>query len=412
MKKYIIAGFISIVTIGLILFSTLSLEEIQNYETEKIKHMDLTEVYTFNCILYPKKYQKITLEGADSIKEVYIKTGSFVKKGDILVQLDDSAQNSQYQSAWNTFNQLASTRNDLQTLESVLNEGQNYDTQAIRDILAQNGLTNDEINNIINTLNLSSNSQTSNIELTSLVQSSINSTYQQMQIYQEQIQSRKIVSPFDGTILFIQTDKSGNTNTSDLSYMGISIPSDSLNSMSESSTLNPTSNENFILIADTSGWSSNIKVKERDLLRIKQDMQIYLTSLNTKEIFYTKVENVYSFPDNLGSEEPIYTVTFNIDIKDSKISFGSNLKGEIIINQKQNVLVTPIDSLIYENNETYVNILSPTGTTKSKVITGIQNDYYIEIINGISENDEVITDILKPTKKITTRSWLKKLFKQ
>ena len=76
-----------------------------------------------------------------------------------------------------------------------------------------------------------------------------------------------------------------------------------------------------------------------------------------------------------------------------------NVDGTIILDQVDNALMIPVDSLM-RGNRVYVKDDSvtrqqgnvPAGFKAVEVETGISNDDYVQITSGLSEGDEVYVD--------------------
>lgn len=78
---------------------------------------------------------------------------------------------------------------------------------------------------------------------------------------------------------------------------------------------------------------------------------------------------------------------------------GMNVDGTIILDQVDDALMIPVDSLM-RGNRVYVRDDSvteqkgnvPAGFKAVEVETGISNDDYVQITSGLSEGDEVYVD--------------------
>ncbi len=63
--------------------------------------------------------------------------------------------------------------------------------------------------------------------------------------------------------------------------------------------------------------------------------------------------------------------------------------------EKNNTLFVPTRAVLYEGNNTYVQVLhlinNKEDIEKRKVVVGLQGDENIEIVEGINENDQIVT---------------------
>ena len=69
---------------------------------------------------------------------------------------------------------------------------------------------------------------------------------------------------------------------------------------------------------------------------------------------------------------------------------GKSVSVELILQKREDVILVPRNVVSMYSGESYVQVLED-GIKKERVIeTGIKNAAYIEVINGLSEGEEVI----------------------
>lgn len=86
-----------------------------------------------------------------------------------------------------------------------------------------------------------------------------------------------------------------------------------------------------------------------------------------------------------------YNVKIVFDTQDSRVKSGMSANAVIIINSKTDVLLAP-SSAVKNDGSDYVEILDSFGHPRKKsVIIGASDDTMTEIINGLNEGDEIIT---------------------
>jgi HlyD family secretion protein/macrolide-specific efflux system membrane fusion protein len=70
------------------------------------------------------------------------------------------------------------------------------------------------------------------------------------------------------------------------------------------------------------------------------------------------------------------------------------MDGDAVISLRkvENALTIPIESLHQENDQIYVFVKENNNTNMSKkyVKTGIETDAFVEILEGLSENDQIV----------------------
>ena len=138
-----------------------------------------------------------------------------------------------------------------------------------------------------------------------------------------------------------------------------------------------------------------VDVPESDItkLEIEDKVNITLDAFSSDKIF----EGTITFIDPAATvinEVIYYKVRVNFDELDDKIKSGMTADLIILTNSKENVLAIPSRSIIYREEEKYVNILENGNLLDKLIVTGLKgDDGLIEIISGIKEGDKIVTFI-------------------
>jgi multidrug efflux pump subunit AcrA (membrane-fusion protein) len=111
-----------------------------------------------------------------------------------------------------------------------------------------------------------------------------------------------------------------------------------------------------------------------------------------------------SYPDKIFEGEVYYIADESLDVKEVGITFlcriklyekntplkiGMSTDVEIITAVKKNVLYVPTDCIIEENGENFVYVVKENISRKRKVKTGISNEEFTEIKEGLKEGEIV-----------------------
>ena len=86
-----------------------------------------------------------------------------------------------------------------------------------------------------------------------------------------------------------------------------------------------------------------------------------------------------------------YGVKIGFDIQDETVKSGMSVSASIIIETKQDVLLVTIGAVKASGDSSYVEVMVDGNIAKKNVTTGLSNDTMIEIVEGLSEGDEVVT---------------------
>lgn len=141
----------------------------------------------------------------------------------------------------------------------------------------------------------------------------------------------------------------------------------------------------YITVESTDTLSASLSIDEDDLSDIfaGQDVTLTVSALDNKE-YSGHITNI----GNVGSDGK-FKVTAEFE-NDGYILLGMTGKFDVILEKAEDIIAVPIEAVTKENNQSTVTKINDDGTTeKINVTTGIKNDAYIEIKNGLSEGQKV-----------------------
>ena len=149
------------------------------------------------------------------------------------------------------------------------------------------------------------------------------------------------------------------------------------------------------VIYDLSSLTFEMSIDELDIQKVEVGQAVEVTADAFEgETFTGKVTNV-SLQSSYSNGVTNYPVTGTLD-EAGKLLPGMNVDGTIIIDKAENVLTIPVDSLmrgsrVYVKDDTALSADKgvPAGFRAVEVTTGLTNDQYVEILEGLSEGDEV-----------------------
>jgi HlyD family secretion protein len=139
---------------------------------------------------------------------------------------------------------------------------------------------------------------------------------------------------------------------------------------------------------------AEINLNEIDAAKIKVGQKANLTfdAIENLEITGQVIDI-----DNIGTVSSgvvSYGIKIALDVQDERIKSGMSLSTNIITDLKQDVLSIPASAVKSQGESKYVEILVDGRPQRKTVTTGISNDTTIEITEGLSEGDEVITQTI------------------
>lgn len=100
-----------------------------------------------------------------------------------------------------------------------------------------------------------------------------------------------------------------------------------------------------------------------------------------------------------------YDVTIAFDLQDERIKPGMTVSVEIIANSKQSALIVPNAAIKTQGSSSYVEVLNDQGVPERRSVEiGISNDISTEIVSGLEEGEEVVTQTISGSSATTGQS--------
>lgn len=162
-------------------------------------------------------------------------------------------------------------------------------------------------------------------------------------------------------------------------------------------------------IADLSSKQIMAKVDETDIGNIKVGQDATFTvdtytgrtfTAHVSKISQTDTGNSWDTSSTSSSSSSTsssasviyYYVTLDVDDPDSELLPAMTARVEINTANKPQALVVPISTLKTDANGSYVIVKNPDGSQENRYVqTGIYSDEYVEILDGLSEGEQVVS---------------------
>jgi HlyD family secretion protein len=403
-KKILWAIIISVILLIIIsVMISSKKEKLIEVQTEKVKRQNLTQVVTATGKVQSETKVNISAEVSGEIVELPFKEGDEVKKGDLLVKIKPDAY----------YPQLKQQTAGIKVQES------NLKTQEVN--LRKYQLELNRIKELYNK-GLASTSDLDN------AQANVDATLAQMNTVRAQINQQRaslssveydlskttIYSPMAGTVTQLNNEK------------GEKVLGTSYNIGSQ-----------IMTVSDLSKMEAQVEVSETDvtLISIGDTARIQI------DAFPDRVFNGYVYEiantaksKSAGTQEEVVNFVVKIRIMNDGFDLrpGMSCTVDIEVKKKENVIAVPIQSVTTrdddstkmlktnaENKDTPENLTSNKETKllkkikpkevvfviennvvkKKEVKTGISNDTYIEITEGLEEGIEVVKGSFKAINK-------------
>ena len=171
-------------------------------------------------------------------------------------------------------------------------------------------------------------------------------------------------------------------------------------------------------IADLSRKQIFAKVDETDIgsVRVGQKATFTVDAYNGKtftatvsKISQTDMDNSWNISNSSSSSSSssaaviYYSVTLDVDDPEGLLMPSMTARVEIETANKDSALAVPLSALKTDKNGTYVIVIKDDGTTENRYVeTCIYGDEFVEIINGLSENEKVDVTMVKKSTTATS----------
>lgn len=199
-------------------------------------------------------------------------------------------------------------------------------------------------------------------------QNSTQSLESQVDSLQEQLEACVITAPFDGVITQLPAEV-GNMNS------GMSLAT----------------------VEDLSSYEITSEIDEYDIGKIKVGQRVVIKTNGTgDEELEGKVISIAPRATAGMSQSVTYTVKISVETKNDMLRLDMTAKLSIVLEESKNTLTVPFDALYTDDEgKEYVKVIDGkdanglTATHDVYVTTGIKSDYYVEILKGLKEGEEV-----------------------
>ncbi len=229
-----------------------------------------------------------------------------------------------------------------------------------------------------------------------------------LQTAKDNAAARKVSAPMSGVITSLSvangdsvTGSSGSSSTSSSATSSSSTGSSSSSSSSASSGV--------MTITDPSTYEATVTLSESDISPIKLGQKAVLTFDALPDLTLSgKVTRI----DTVGTDSSgvvSYNVIVTPDVMNSSVKGGMTVSVNIITSEAADVMAVPTSAVKTSGGVKYVQVLQNGQPTDVTVQTGISNDSYTQITNGLSEDQQIVTGSTstsssKSTAATTTRS--------
>ena len=385
-KIIIILGVIAVVAIIVVVNILKSGEKVNKVQAEKVKKDDIISIVTANGQMTPETDVKISAYVPAKIVRLPVKEGDLVKKGDLLVQLDET----EYKAAVNQAKaQVSSAEANLEQAKLV------YSRQ--KGLFEKKLTSREQYDAALTQLNLA--------------QAERDQSVANLEHTEYNLSKTTITSPMDGMVTAL------NAKLGEIVMIG---------TMNNPGTV-------IMTISDMAETQAEVEVDETDVASVKVDQEAKIKiDAFPDTVFKGKVTEIGHTAriSGFGTQDQVTNFLVKVLLLDKvpDIRPGMSATVDVTTNLRPNVLNVPIQAVVMREEKTDTlkektkekGALASTDSGKAKnekkkkakevegvfvikegrakfvkVKTGIADQQNIEIVSGLNENDQVITGSYK-----------------
>ncbi|MBI5039181.1 MAG: efflux RND transporter periplasmic adaptor subunit [Nitrospirae bacterium] len=308
------------------------------------------------------------------IKEVNFKEGERVKKGDVIIQLDDSEIRIKLDL------QRAARRGaELrlhETEERYRFAAQNY---ARTKRLFEEGVVPDNVLDEVKT------QYTTIGKGYEIAKNAIHEASLSVQLAEEELEKTHIRATFDGLISFLDA-----TVGEMPAYTGLEGTT-----LTPQSTVSSLETKPFCEVIDDSVLKVKVPFDEVDAVKIRPGQSTKITSdTMPDQVFIGQVAYVSPVVSKTLEQNRTVDVEVDIDKTDKgRLPVGASVDAEIILETEKDVLIVPTNVVIEKEGKKFVYVVEGDVLKKRMITSGISNWEFTRVLNGLKEGERVITSL-------------------
>lgn len=388
----------------------------ETIQVQTYKMHDLTKSINVSGTVESQNVLTVATDLTCKVKELNVSLGDYVNEGDVLCVLDDSQIREAIEtleSQVSDSEKLAAKQNEI--AKRNLTQAQDNRDKAVANAKELADKARTEYNDAVNKYNALPDKNTDEALLLNQQIKSLETALKEAEKNIETVQSsaNELVQSAQDTLDLNSISNGGNSEaTKELSELyrqleGVKIVAGQSGVITVLNTSQGSiSNGMLMQIEDNKNLKIKVGIKEKDIIYVTDDMVANVTSDALPDEKYSgRVSKVINFSASAGTSNMATAGTgiadsgYSAEIiieGDTNLLLGMSAKVEIILEDNGSALSLPYDSIIKEENGTYVYKASKSSENNYKiekvsVTSGKDSGYYTEVTSdSLSEGDLVV----------------------
>ncbi len=350
-------------------------------ETTAAKQMNLTDELELTGQATPGVTIPLVAPSPLEVNEINVTVGSTVEKGDLLVALDDTTARENVAQLTNAVNELQNAVDQAKELSQQAEKS----AQELKDLQTDLNASLERSKQLLNELD------SEEVTAADVLKESLEVTIKQAQLSQAAAQ---VPSMSAGNVTQLETQLSEtkaslNQARDVLNATTIESPINGVVSQintEENATAVPSTP--IAVVVNLSPIHAAFQVNSFQISQLEKEQEVNVTFDGVEGSFEGKLTAI---PPTANEQTGSFLIEIPIENKDGKIKGGMKATATINTNKIENAIVIPKESVIYGDEENYVYVPQGTKVKKVEVELGAESGENIQITNGLSKGDNVIT---------------------
>lgn len=296
----------------------------------------------------PAYNSDVKAEVGGKIREIHVQVGDFVKKGGLLVTIDDTDLLTEKRSA----------ETDIEGAELSVNKNRgNY--ERAESLFKQKLISKEVFDNLKADMEISENT--------------LDKAKARLQIVMDKLAKTKITAPVDGTVLEIPVTEGS-----------VVVAAASVNSGTV-----------LMTFADLSQLLIESHVNQVDAPRLVRGQEVEVNMSDTTD---TPVKARIEFIAPLAvvkNNIKGFKVEALIEDAEDRLKPGMSVSMNVPVGAAQQAVSVPVSAVFKESKQNIVYVRKGGSTEKRKVTVGVNNLSFVEIKSGLDEGEEIL--LVEPT---------------
>lgn len=358
-KKMILAAAGAVSCMLLLRTGRTQLPEVK---VQRALRSDLTELIPASGTIQPVVEVKITPDVSGEVTDILVREGDRVEAGDLILKIRQDLYLSQVEQAGASLGSLraAYARQRAEVRQARLNHERD------RKLFELNAVSEAEFQASKTTLEIAESSLRA-------ADYAIRSGEAQLKEARENLSKTTLYAPIGGIVSRVSVEKGERV----------------------AGTSQMTGTE-LLRIADFSRMEVVVEVGESDIVRIEPGDSVRVeVDAYPRKIFHGLVTQIANSAKKMNDRfDQVTNFAVRIELLADSVKFLPGMSAAVSIRteERKDCLALPVGSVFTRNKEEFVWVVGPRNTAQArKVVTGIQQSDRIEIREGISDGESVVT---------------------